>query len=85
MNEIDVLRKLASASRAEPAPAAPDVADSVLRGIAARRGGGHALLGLAAAGACAAGLLLALLAWQDWAAGVDPFNSLFVSITGVMQ
>ena len=84
MNEIDTLRKLASASRGAPAPRI-DVADSVLRDIAARRDRSGVTLGVFAAGACAAAGAAATFAWQMLAAGTNPLNDLFSSVTGVLQ
>jgi len=84
MNELDVLRRLASAARRENPPLI-DVSGRVLRAIAVRPERVSRVF-FAFAGACsAAAMVVFFLALRAWAAWQDPVNDLVGSFSMVMQ
>jgi hypothetical protein len=86
MDELEIIRKLASQADAEPSPEV-DVAGVVLGEI--RRRGRRATVervfwAVAAAASAAAVIVAAVAAWQ-WAAWQDPLGELFGQVVMVMR
>jgi len=84
MDELKVLRGLASAA-GQAGPPAVDVAASVVGDIRARRATGGAAWWAAAglsAAAAAVAAAVALHAWADWQ---DPLRALFAPVVMVIQ
>jgi hypothetical protein len=83
MNESDLLERLARAARREPVPAI-EVADRVLRSIAApapRPDRIYAWMAAGSAAAAAASAAIALPAWEAWA---DPLARLVLNLQGLI-
>ncbi|MBI5724153.1 MAG: hypothetical protein HZA50_09365 [Planctomycetes bacterium] len=84
MNEIEFIRKLSAAAKADSPPPI-DVAASVMREICLARPQRETLFWLlAGASSIAAAAVVAVMALVSWSGATDPMNSIFSGFAMVM-